>query len=416
MGCEEEEPELFEFGEDCESNEECVSDICARGRCTVECDDSTPCTDGSGCTENVCDLLQRPIEQLNVGMLYTGVIGDYGWTKMHDESRIYLQEQFPDATIEYSLSVDSDNVNDEISNYASNDANVIIGTGMQLMDAFVTQSPNYPDINFLLCVPSLSGPNLGAYYGRIFQGLHLAGMSAGYATTNNRIGIIGAAIVPPPVRYINAFTLGARAANPDAQVFVSWSGSWADVELDGQSTEALLGEDIDVIMTTTNNIVHFESTKDLTTQDGLPIYSIVRATPSVCEGEDRCLTTVYFNWGPFVTEILNDMVAGTWETHGNYWRGFSEEADASVVALAPFNEAVIDSDARGAIESRRLELAENPVLPFVGPLNDSNGNSRLEAGESLTETQLNSMCWFVEGVFDVGGTPGEVPADCTGDR
>lgn len=57
-------------------------------------------------------------------------------------------------------------------------------------------------------------------------------------------------------------------------------------------------------------------------------------------------------------------------------------------------------------------------LPFVGPISDSTGKSRLGTGDELNDEQLNRICWFVDGVVTNDGTgdvPAVVPASCGGD-
>ena len=49
------------------------------------------------------------------------------------------------------------------------------------------------------------------------------------------------------LRGINAFTLGARAVNPEATVEVIWTSTWFDPTIEGNSAQALLEKGIDVL-------------------------------------------------------------------------------------------------------------------------------------------------------------------------
>jgi basic membrane protein A and related proteins len=77
---------------------------------------------------------------------------------------------------------------------------------------------DYPDTIFEHCTGYLTADNVGIYDGRGYQAWYLAGIVAGSMTESDALGYIAPYPIPEVVRNMNAFALGARSVNPDAEV------------------------------------------------------------------------------------------------------------------------------------------------------------------------------------------------------
>ena len=73
---------------------------------------------------------------------------------------------------------------------------------------------------------SSNAPNASNVFGRMYQPRYLSGLVAGASTQSNIIGYVAAFPIPEVIRGINAFTLGVREVNPDAEVRVVWTNTW----------------------------------------------------------------------------------------------------------------------------------------------------------------------------------------------
>jgi simple sugar transport system substrate-binding protein len=51
-----------------------------------------------------------------------------------------------------------------------------------------------------------------------------------------------------------------------------------------------------------------------------------------------------------------------------------------------------------AAEAVRTGIIDGTLHPFAGPITDNAGEVRVAEGEQLTDEQLLSMDWYVEGV------------------
>lgn len=65
---------------------------------------------------------------------------------------------------------------------------------------------------------------------RIYQAMFMAGFTAAASSKNGKIGFITGSGDPFSKLNINAFTLGARQARKNMQVYVAFTGSWLDVK------------------------------------------------------------------------------------------------------------------------------------------------------------------------------------------
>lgn len=416
------------FGQTCASDGACASGLCLGGRCSQTCDAATPCPgDASECSgAGQCVFLSPPpIPDPKVGLLYVGPVGDHGWTLTHERSRQYFMENMEGVTSEFVPAVDTAAAPQRIDELIANGNNIIIGTSFDFLVPFLSKAPNNPDVNFLLCSGFESGPNLGSYFGRMYQVMYMMGVLAGRVTRNDRIGIVGPVVIPETVRHLNAFTRGARSVNPDVRVYIDWVEAWFDPPNEAASTQALLTQaDVDIVFGFTDTTIPIELAATATTSTGDDVYVIGYDNRDSCtytaEITPRCLTSAYWNWGPMVTRLLEDMRAGTWRPDELVWEQMKSTPELSSAYFSDLNTDLVDTSVRteveGLIPRLTADTQEARMLPFEPPVLDVNGDVRLEVGEAFTDEDLLKMCWLVEGVYNVDGSRGTVPANCVGDR
>jgi basic membrane protein A and related proteins len=91
---------------------------------------------------------------------------------------------------------------------------------------------------------------------------------------------------------------------------------------------------------------------------------------------------------------------GTWKSE-QYWGGWQD----GIVDLAPIADFVPE-DIRAPIEDEiaRFKSGDETIYTiFTGPIADQTGEIRVAEGQTMTDEELLSMNWFVEGV------EGEIP-------
>lgn len=419
------DPQLSEtgdgaFGVVCGEGYECESGLCRDSRCTVACS-TDACPNDATCADGFCvPVSPPPIDPLQVGMLYVGPVGDHGWTKAHDDSRAYVLDRIDGATAMFAPSVSVPDAPARIDDFVARGDNVIIGTSYDFLVPMQSAALRYPDVNFLLCSGFVSGPNLGSYFGRMYQVMYQAGRLAGLMTETDRVGVVGPVVIPETVRHLNAFTQGVRSVNPDARVLIRWVFAWFDPDLETVAANELVDAGVDVLFGHTDTTVPIETANARSTEAD-PVYTIGYDNPDSCDfAPETCLTSAYWNWGPMVTRLLLEMREGTWRPDLLKWEPMLADPHESTVYLAPISDELVPSAIRLEVEGLVDDLSETTeegrYLPFVGPVRDNTGAERIADGALPTDRDLLSMCWFVEGVFDRSGEPAVVPPGCVGDR
>jgi len=276
----------------------------------------------------------------------------------------------------------------------------------------------------------LTSPNMGSYFGRMYQVKWMAGVLAGEMTKTNRIGVVGPKCIPETVRHINALTRGVRQANPDAVVHVEWIHNWFDPANEPIVTEKLVDAGADIIVSMTDTTIPLEVSATLKTAAGDPVWSIGYDNPDSCKyAPDTCLAACGWNWGPLVARIVQEMAAGTFDPLPYIWEQVKLDPAESIAHLT-ISEAqvggqkLVPTGIRMGVEALIPDLAklgvEGQQIPFKGPVRDNKGEERLKEGEYFADEDLLRMCWYVDGVVGEGAggvvVPGVVPPECQGDR
>jgi hypothetical protein len=259
--------------------------------------------------------------------------------------------------------------------------------------------------------------NHGTYFGRMEQAYHLAGYAAAHKTVTGRLGFLGSFITPEVVRHINAFTRGARRYDPDVVVEVRWEGFWFDLEEpngEGKYNETVLTEQLldggaDVIAHNMDNgraLAAVEQRKSETSQE---LYCIGNDNQGACSrGPTTCIGTSYWNWGPMYVRLFNEIHRNQWDPYEVINENIQSNPEQSIPNFA-VNTAVAGPDLAIAVSELLADLAKpgNEHMAFEVFAGESQYCSTgqrepncVEAGEEITDDELITMCWFVEGVVE----------------
>ncbi|HSV31760.1 MAG TPA: BMP family ABC transporter substrate-binding protein [Atribacteraceae bacterium] len=332
-------------------------------------------------------------EELRVGFVYVGPVGDGGWTFMHDLSRRSIEEKFPGATTSFveAVPVGPDAVR-VMETFIRHGAQLVFATSFGYMDQVIEVAQRHPEVIFMHCSGYRMADNVGVYFGRMYQARYLSGLVAGSLTESNVIGYVAAHPIPEVVRMINAFTLGVREVNPYAVVRVVWLFSWYDPGKETEATKALIDAGSDVIA------MHADSGATALAAEEAGVYVIGYNSDMSRFAPTRHLTAPIWNWSVLTTYVAEQVINGTWRPE-NLWWGM----DTGIVDLAPFGPAVPE-EVRNLVGAARERIVEGAWKVFTGPIRDQQGAIRVAEGEVMSDEDLLSFSWFVEGV------EGEIPA------
>ena len=119
---------------------------------------------------------------------------------------------------------------------------------------------------------------------------------------------------------------------------------------------------------------------------------------ALSKGPDAYLTAPLWDWGIYYTEQVQKIIDGTWKSE-NYWgHGHRDEGIVKLDKLS----ANCAEGTEEAIQKAQEEI-DNGKHVFAGPLKDNEGNVRVQEGATMTDDEMLSMDWFVEGV--IGSVP-----------
>jgi len=108
---------------------------------------------------------------------------------------------------------------------------LIIGLGFSIQEDLEIVAKKHPDVSFLL-IDSLSElPNVYNITFKEDEGSFLIGLVAGMKTKSNVVGFVGGQDVELIHKFEDGFVAGVKAANPNAQVYSRYAGTFDDDKL-----------------------------------------------------------------------------------------------------------------------------------------------------------------------------------------
>lgn len=164
------------------------------------------------------------------GLLAPGPVNDGGWNQTAYEAFKKMEAELG-AEISYVETEQSPAAFEKaFRDYASQGYQFILGHGNEYTDAALTVAPDYPDTFFFLSSSRQWDPNVPNVVGLntdISNCTYLMGYAAAKLGTGGA-GLIGGMEIPPIAEAFTGFTNGAKAANPDFPVKISYLGNWTD--------------------------------------------------------------------------------------------------------------------------------------------------------------------------------------------
>lgn len=331
-------------------------------------------------------------EDLKAAWIYVGPVGDAGWTYRHDQGRQCVEEQAGIETAFVESVPETADVANVERDFLSEGFDIIFATAFGYQPFTQEIAEANPDKYFFGITPTVApADNILNYYGKLWDGRYLTGLVAGSMTESNLIGFVAAQPIPTVIAGINAFTLGVREVNPDAEVQVVWTLSWFDPPAEKQAAVALAEDGADVIAQ------HQDTPSPVQGAAEEGVWAIGSESDMSSFAPEAYLTGTVWEWCPFYQQAVEMVRNGTFEP-GEFYGDLED----GTVSLAPFNDAV-PQDVQSMVNEARDEIISGTLDYWEGPLNDNQGEEVVAAGETLTIEDINAMDWLVEGVV------GELP-------
>jgi simple sugar transport system substrate-binding protein len=207
---------------------------------------------------------------------------------------------------------------------------------------------------------------------------HVAGYVAGFP-------------IPEVLQGINAFTLGMRSVDPQAQVKVVWLNAWFDPGKERDAAMALFDQGADVIA------FHTGSTAVMAAAQERGKLAVAYHSDMRKVAPDAQIAAVTHQWGDYYKQRTQQVLDGTWKS-GSVWAGVKE----GMVRIGHFGPKVPKA-VQDEVLARQNEIAAGKLRPFAGPIVDNEGNAVIAKDQALTDEQILNMKFLVSGVQGKAG-------------
>ena len=328
-------------------------------------------------------------DPLKMAWVYVGPPGDGGWTFAHDQGRKAVDAKFG-AKVKTSFvenvpeGADAERV---IRDLASKGNSIIFTTSFGYMEQTLKVAKQFPKVEFYHATGFKSAPNLTIYNSRMYEPAYLAGIIAGHMTKKNVLGFVASFPIPEVVRNINAYTMGARSVNPKITTKVVWVSTWFDPSKERQAAETLIGQGADVLLQNTDSSAVLQTAQDK------GVYAFGWDSDMTAYAPKAHLASAIEIWGGYYTEVAAAALAGK-PLKKTVWGGIKDGMND----LVSVNNSLIPEAAQKMVAAKKAEIASGKWAVFTGPIMGQDGKPIVEAGKSLSDKEIDSIKWYVEGV------------------
>ena len=341
-------------------------------------------------------------EKVKVGFVYLTTPGDHGWTYAHEVGRQDVIAHFGDKVeTTYIENVpEGPDAARVIRDLAKQGNDIIFTTSFGYMDPTLKVAKEFPEIKFEHITGYKRSPNMATGNIRFYEGRYVQGVVAGLMTKSNKIGYIASFPIPEVIQGINAFGLGLRSVNKDAEVSVIWVNSWYDPVKEADAAKVHIAEGADILAQ------HTDSPAMLQTAEKAGVYGFGQSSDMKAFAPKAQLFSSVNNWGIYYINKIQALMDGSWTTGegpdhwaGNTWAGMADD----FLVLSAFEN--MPDDVAKAAQKAADDIKSGANKIFTGPIRDNTGAEKIPAGKTLNDGELfTTLDYYVEGI--VGKIPG----------
>ena len=330
---------------------------------------------------------------LKVGFVYVAPLTETGWVRQHEEGRKAVEAALntagapPKVQTTYVENVaegpDAERV---IRDLARQGHRLIFTPSFGYMEPTLKVAAEFPEVKFESITGYKRGANVATANARYYEGRYLAGIAAGRMTQTKVAGYVAGFPIPEVLQGINAFTLGLRSVNPQAEVRVIWLNAWFDPPREREAAITLFNQNADVVA------FHTGSNAVMVAAQERGKFAIGYHSDMRKVAPDAQLLTVTHQWGAYYSRRAREVLEGRWAS-GDVWGGVRE----GMVRVEGFGSKVPKA-VQDEVLQRQKELAAGQLQPFTGPISDNEGRQVVAPGKKLTDPEILTMNYLVQGV------------------
>jgi simple sugar transport system substrate-binding protein len=327
---------------------------------------------------------------LKIAFVYVAPLTEAGWVRQHEEGRravdAALGARVHTTYVEdVAEGPDAERV---IRDLAAQGNSLILTPSFGYMEPTLKVAQEFPNVKFESITGYKTAANVSVANARYYEGRYLAGIAAGRMTQTNLTGYVAGFPIPEVLQGINAFTLGMRSVNPQAEVKVIWLNAWFDPTRERDAAMTLFNQNVDVVSFHTGSNAVMVAAQERGKM-AIAYHSDMRGV-----APDAQIAAVTHRWGDYYTARAQAVLDGSWKP-GTVWGGVKE----GMIRVGDFGPKVPQA-VRAEVLAAQKAMALGKLHPFhaATTVRDNEGHTVIAKGETLSDEKILGMNWLVAGV------------------
>jgi len=255
-------------------------------------------------------------QEYKFAAIFPGVITDADYNTLGYIGATAVQSDLG-LEMAYSESVAVPDVERVMREYIDNGFNIIFTHGGQFVSQTIELANEFPDVYFIGegdAPVEDAPPNLWIIDRNFHTGFYGIGAVAGKLTQTGKIGYIGGLTLPFSNAEVHAMEQAVNDLGLDVEINSVWVGDFNDPTKAREFTEAMLAEDVDVIVGSLNLGMFglFEAVKNSSGK----VWATAKYVDKSNYAPENYVTAVIYDWAAPLKEISQKIMEG--ETGGYY--------------------------------------------------------------------------------------------------
>ncbi len=231
---------------------------------------------------------------------------------------------------------------------------IVVSEYFFVKDPMNAVAPDFPDTNFVLIYETNENDlsNMRGILYNVQEGSYVCGVVAGLMTETAQVGFVGGDNSPGIVKFLAGYEAGIKSVNPDANLNITFAGTFIDPDKGHEMALALSGRDNDVVMHAAN----MTGLGVFTAAEEEGFYAIGVDVDQSDLAPENVICSALANPGASVYAAILDVYNNEW-TGGTVNWGI----DTGVPAVA-FGSIVPD-DVKAAAQEAEEKIASGEIVP-----------------------------------------------------
>lgn len=191
---------------------------------------------------------EAPASEMKVGLLTPGDINDQGWNQLAYEGLQQVEKELG-AKTSHQVTKSSSDQQPAMQDFGGQKYDLVFLHGFEYGERAKTVAKDYPETKFVVVGGNVTQePNVATIIPKLEDATYLLGMVAGGMSKTGKVGLIGGMELPVIKSTFDAFTLGAKAANPRVQVLKPvYIGNFEDQNAGKEAAKSLIAQGADIL-------------------------------------------------------------------------------------------------------------------------------------------------------------------------